>query len=118
MLLVEGIRGGRQGRGLPVDGLQSAVVARDGPDTGEIRLGGQAQARQSEQREQSESWSHHLQMPSARPVLSPNLSSFTSNLSRMLSSRLPVGTVRLAKATCRSPLRRPLAPPISTCGTS
>ena len=58
------------------------------------------------------------QTPCERPVLSPNLSSPRSNLSAMLRSRLPVGTVRLAKARCRSPLSLPEAPPTSTCGTS
>src|SRR5262249_17789366 len=56
--------------------------------------------------------------PSSRPVLSPNEVARTSNRLRMESSRLPVGTVRLAKLRCRSPLSLPPAPPTSTCGTS
>ena len=50
--------------------------------------------------------SSHRQILSRRPVLSPNaVQRRTSYMSRMLSSRLPVGTVRLAKARWRSPFR-------------
>ena len=56
--------------------------------------------------------------PGRRPVLSPRSSRWMSNWSRMLSSRLPVGTCLVGKARWRPPLSLPLLPPTRICGTS
>ena len=60
---------------------------------------------------------HHTR-PGRRPVLSPKLSRWMSNWSRMLSSRLPVGTCLVGYARWRPPLSLPLLPPTRMCGTS
>src|SRR5262249_28903638 len=55
---------------------------------------------------------------SKRPVLSPMLSWWTSNLSRTLRSRFPVGTCFVGYAKWRLPFIFPFNFPTSTCGTS